>query len=168
MPGWPSNPPPRPRRKRRYNLRRIRATWPYSVQEIAALLGIHKNAVLRWLGGGLSADRSRKPFLIRGDELIRFLRQRQDGKHCKCRPEEFFCFRCRVPREACLGIVDIVIESPTRLRLKALCAVCETDVNKVQSVRELAKIQERFHVQKLAGEHLLDCPSASVNCDLRM
>src|SRR3954466_4602648 len=102
MPRWSSN--RSPRRKRRYNVRRIRATWPYSVQEIAALLGIHKNAVLRWLGSGLSADRSHKPFLVRGDELIRFLKQRQQANRRKCGSEEFFCFRCRVPREACLGI----------------------------------------------------------------
>jgi excisionase family DNA binding protein len=165
MPGWPSNRPPRARRKRRYNVRAIKATWPYTVQEIAESLGVHKNAVLRWLGEGLSADRSQRPFLIRGDELIRFLKQRQDGRRRKCRPEEFFCFRCRVPREACLGIVDIVIESPTRLRLQALCAVCETPVNKVQNVSELPKIRNRFHVQQLAGEHLMECPDPSLNRD---
>ena len=166
MPGWPSNRPPEARRKRRYNVRAIKATWPYTVQEIAELLGVHKNAVLRWLKDGLSADRGQRPFLIRGDVLIRFLKQRQDGRRRKCRPGEFFCFRCRAPREACLGIADIVIESPTRLRLQALCAVCETPVNKMQNVRELPKIRNRFHVQQLAGEHLLVCPEPSLNRDL--
>ena len=46
------------RKKRRYNIRRVKATWPYTVQEIAELLGVHKNAVLRWLHDGLRADRS--------------------------------------------------------------------------------------------------------------
>jgi excisionase family DNA binding protein len=137
---------PLPRRKtRRYNVRRIKATWPYSVQEIAELFGIHKNAVLRWLKQGLRADRSQRPYLIRGDELARFLNERQNAKRQRCGPDEFFCFRCRVPREACLGIADIAIESPTRLRIKALCATCDTPVNKVQSVRELAKIKQRFN-----------------------
>ncbi len=166
MPSWPSNRPPRARRKRRYNVRAIKATWPYTVQEIAELLGVHKNAVLRWLKDGLGVDRSQRPFLIRGDEVIRFLKRRQDGRRCKCRPEEFFCFRCRVPREACLGIADIVIESPTRLRLQALCAVCETPVNKVQNVGELSKIRNRFHVQQLAGEHLIEPPGPRLNGDL--
>jgi excisionase family DNA binding protein len=166
MPGWPSSRPRKARRKRRYNVRAMRATWPYTVQEIAELLGVHKNAVLRWLGDGLSADRSQRPFLIRGDELIRFLKQRQDGGRHKCRPEEFYCFRCRVPREACLGIVDIVIESATRLRLQALCAVCETTMNKVQNVSELPKIRNRFHVQQLAGEHLIERAGPSLNSDL--
>lgn len=166
MPGWPSNRPPRTRRKRRYNVRLVKATWPYTVYEIAELFDIHKNAVLRWLKDGLTADRSQRPFLIRGDELIRFLKRQQYGRRHKCRPEEFFCFRCRAPREACLGMTDIVIESPTRLRLKALCAVCETPVNKVQNVRELPKIRDRFHVLQLGGEHILECPDPSLNGDL--
>jgi len=144
MSGWPSNRPPASHRKRRYNLRRIRGTFPYTVQEVAQLFGINKNAVLLWLRHGLSGDLSQKPYLIRGDELVRFLRQRQDGKRRKCRPNEFYCFRCREAREACLGMADIMIETPTRLRIKALCAVCDTPVNKVQSVRDLPKIQKRF------------------------
>jgi hypothetical protein len=77
MPRRFNDKPPVVRRKRRYNVRRIKATWPYSVQEIATLFGIHKNAVLRWLKEGLQADRGQRPFLIRGDELTRFLTARQ-------------------------------------------------------------------------------------------
>jgi hypothetical protein len=157
-----------PSRKRRYNTRRIKATWPYAVQEIADLFGIHKNAVLRWLRDGLHADRSQRPFLIRGDELVRFLTQRQNGRQRRCAPGEFFCFKCRAPREACLGMADIAIESPTRLRVKALCGVCDTAITKVQSVRDLPSIRERFNVQQLTGEHLLECVGANLNSDLEM
>jgi len=156
------------RKKRQYNIRRVKATWPYTVQEVAELLGVHKNAVLRWLHDGLRADRSHKPFLIRGDELIRFLKQRQDARRRTCRPNEFFCFRCRTGREACLGMADIVIESATRLRLKALCAICETPVNKVQSVRDLPEIRDRFHVQQLTGEDLLERAGPRLNSDSEM
>jgi hypothetical protein len=36
----------------------------------------------------------------------------------------------------------------------------------VQSVRDLEKIQSRFHVQQLTGEHLLECSAPSVDRDL--
>ena len=62
-------------------------------------------------------------------------------------------------------MADIVIESPTRLRVLALCSVCETPINKVQSVRDLPKIKERFNVQQLAGEHLIERASPSLNSD---
>jgi excisionase family DNA binding protein len=153
------------RRKRRYNVRLIKATWPYSVHEIAELLGVHKNAVLRWLREGLSANRDRRPFLIRGDELARFLRARQADKRQKCTVTQFYCFKCRAPREVYLSIVDVVIETPSRLRLKALCSVCSTLVNKVQRVRDLEKIRSQFNVQELEGEHLLGSAHPSLNSD---
>jgi hypothetical protein len=154
------------RRRRRYNVRLIKATWPYTVQEIAELFDIHKSAALRWLKEGLHADRSQRPYLIRGDELTRFLNQRQDGKRQQCAPGEFFCFKCRVPREAYLGIADITIESPTRFRINALCSVCDTSMNKVQSIRNLAKIKALFHIQQLTGEHLIECAALRLNSDL--
>ena len=154
------------RRKRRYNVRLIKTTWPYTVQEIAELFGIHKNAVLRWLKEGLHADRSQRPHLIRGDELTRFLNERQKGKRQQCAPGEFFCFKCRVPREPYLGIADIAIESPTTFRIKALCSVCDTPLNKVQNVRNLPRIKTLFNIQQLTGEHLLECAALRPNSDL--
>jgi hypothetical protein len=157
------------RRKRTHNnVRRIKATWPYTVQEIAELFHIHKNAVLRWLKDGLQANKDQRPFLIRGEELIRFLNARQTGKGCRCSPTEFYCFKCRAAREAYLGIVDISIESPTRLRIKSLCEECSTPINKIQNARDLPKIQNRFHVQQLTGEHIMDRTQASLNSDLGM
>ena len=154
-----------PKRKRTYNVRLIKATWPYTVQEIAELFGIHKNAVLRWLREGLMADRLQRPFLIRGDELARFLTARQIARRRTCAKTEFFCFKCRVPRSAFLGIADIVIESPTRMRVTALCEVCSAPVNKMQAARELPKIRSSFEIQQMTGEHLLDCTQRSLNSD---
>ena len=153
--------------KRRYNTRLIKQTWPYTVQEIAELFGIHKNAVLRWLKEGLVAHRDKRPFLIPGHELARFLDARQAKRRCKCRPTEFYCFKCRAAREPYLGIVDVVIENSFRLRLKSLCSVCSTAVSKVQRVRELAKIQSRFHVQQLAERHIPEAIGPSLNRDLK-
>lgn len=154
-----------PSRRRTYNLRLIKATWPYTVQEVSELLGVHKNAVLRWLREGLAADQDRRPFLIRGDVLKAFLSARQTGRKRKCQSTEFFCFKCRAPRPAYLGIADIVIESLTRMRLKALCGECGTPVNKVQAVRDLHEIRRRFEIQKVTGEHVWGCAEASLNDD---
>lgn len=151
--------------KRKYNTRLIKATWPYEVQEIADLFGVHKNAVLRWLKEGLHADATRRPYLIRGDELIRFLDNRQQSKKQKCAPTEFFCFKCRAPRWVYEGIADLTIESPTRFRIKGLCAVCGTPVNKVQGIKNLPKIESSFHVQQREGWHLIEGFNPSVNSD---
>jgi hypothetical protein len=44
--------------------------------------------------------------------------------------------------------------------------MCSTPINKVQSIRDLAKIQIRFHVQQLTGERILDRTPSSLNSDL--
>ncbi len=154
------------RRKRTYNVRLIKKTWPYSVQEIAALYGLHKSTVLRWLKDGLQPNADGRPYLIRGDELARFLSARQKSRKRKCTTREFYCLKCRTPREAYLGIADIVFASPTRFRLKAICCVCSTSVNKVQGVRNLQKIRNDFQIQQLTGKHLLECAGPSLNSDL--
>jgi hypothetical protein len=137
------------------------------VQEIAALFGLHKNAVLRWLKEGLQADTERHPYLVRGDELIRFLSVRQQRKKCKCAPSEFFCFKCRAPREAYERIADLIIENPRRFRVKVICADCGTSMNKVQAMKNLPKIESGFHVQQREGWHLIEGINPSVNSDKR-
>jgi hypothetical protein len=153
------------KRKRTYNLRLIKMTWLYSVQEIAARYGLHKGTVLRWLDEGLRLNDDLRPYRIRGDELARFLGARQKTRKHKCRPNEFYCFKCREPREAFMGIADIDFEAPTRFRVKSICAVCNTRISKVQALRNLAKIQNSFHVQQLMGEHIPACLNPSVNTD---
>ena len=153
-------------KRRRYNTRLIKATWPYTVQEIAALFGVGKNAPLRWLKEGLRANGDGRPYLIRGDELIRFLNERQQSKKKKCSPHEFFCFKCREPRKTYLGMVDIKIESPSRFRVKGICTQCNTSISKLQGIEKLPEMEKHFHVQQLVGRHILERDEPSVNDDL--
>lgn len=152
-------------KKRTYNLRLIKATWPYSVEEIAELFGLHKHAVRRWITEGLPANKNGRQFLIRGDALAEFLGRRQQGKKRQCKTHELFCFKCRAQREAYLGIADVVIESPTRLRVKAICSTCDTPMNKVQHTQKLPEIEKAFQIQQLTGRHIIECSNPSVNRD---
>jgi hypothetical protein len=156
---------PMAKRKRTYNLRRIKRTWLYNVPEAAKTLGVHKNAVLRWMKEGLQANRDQRPFLIRGDALIRFLSARQQSRRQKCAHNEFFCFKCRVPRKVYENIIDIEFVSASRFRMKGICEVCNTTLNKMQGTRNLPKVQKAFHVQQLAGQHLIEGASPNLNRD---
>lgn len=153
--------------KRTYNTRRIKATLAYTVQEIAELFGLHKNAVLHWLKGGLKANPDGRPYLIRGDEIIRFLNDRQQSKKQRCALDQFFCFKCRALRTAYEGIADLTIETPTRFRIKGLCVVCGTPVNKVQGVKNLAEIESCFHIQQREDLRIREGVNSSVNSDKR-
>ena len=156
------------KRKRTYNVRLIRATWPYTVQEIAALFNVHKGAVLRWIKEGLHADKTSGEYLIRGDRLAQFLSARQQKKKRTCAVNEFFCFKCRAPRTAHLDIADIEILTSSRFCVRSLCSVCSTPVNKMQGIKNLQKIKDSLNIQQLAGQHIIECNEPSVNSDLEI
>ncbi len=153
------------KRRRTYNLGLIKATLPYSVNEITELLGVHKNTVSQWFEDGLRVNQDKRPWIVRGDELKCFLGARQNSRKKKCRLTEFYCLKCHDRREAYLNIADIIFESPTKLRLKVICAVCSTRMNKVQNTNNLEKIQAAFNIQKLEGEHIIECIDPSLNSD---
>jgi len=132
------------------------------------VLGVHKNAITHWIADGLPVNKDQRPYLVRGNDLIRFLSARQKGRKRQCADDEFYCFKCRGPRKAYLNIVDIEFVSPTRLRLKGLCAVCDTPLNKMQGIGKLPKIQETFHVQQVAELHISECAFPNLNRDKEM
>lgn len=154
-------------KKRTYNTRLIRLGLSYSVQEIAELFGLHKNAVLRWIRDGLPTTDQRKPYLIHGAELAAYLKRRQGGRKHKCRPDEFFCCKCRVPRRAWENLADMEIRNETKLALSAVCATCGTSMHRMGSVKKMPEYQKIFSIQTIKDQRITDCPSPSVMRDMR-
>ena len=95
-------------KKRSYNSRRVCRDLSYSVQEAGELFGIHKNTILQWLKNGLSKIDGSKPYLIHGSELIAYLNKKREIRKSRCKANEFYCCRCRLPRRAWGDIVDII------------------------------------------------------------
>jgi transposase len=63
------------------NPRLVKLHRNYSVEDVARLFGLHKNTVRVWLKQGLEPIDDRRPKLILGWELSRFLyERRQRGK----------------------------------------------------------------------------------------
>lgn len=155
------------KKRRSYNTRLIRLNLSYSVQEITELYGIHQNAVLRWIKNGLPVIDQRKPYLVHGADLADYLKKKQAGRKHKCRPDEFFCFKCRLPRKAWGDLVDIVIRNESKLSISGLCATCETPVRRAGAVKKLPEYQKLFLTQTMPASHITDRNPASVMCDFR-
>ena len=75
---------------KRLDRRRVKIHFNYDVTEVAALLGVHKLTVRRWIAAGLQTTDVRRPLLVRGADLSAFLKARQPVKQ-SCQPGEFFC-----------------------------------------------------------------------------
>lgn len=155
------------KKKRTFNLARIRQDYSYFVPEICALLGTHKNTVHLWLRKGLPKNDDAKPFLIHGSELKRFLAaQRLSRKH-PCNAEQFYCCRCRQPRSAWGGIVDVHLRNGKVINLRGLCEQCECPVNKSSSVENLPVIAKTFNIQTVHNPHIVETLPPSVRCYLQ-
>ena len=154
-------------KKRTYNLRRIRIGRSYSVQEISELFGVHKNAISRWIKNGLRPIDQRKPYLIHGGDLAEYLRKKQAGRKRKCKPDEFYCCKCRVQRKAWENVADIKIKNKAKLFIVGICAVCDTRVRRMGATGKLAEYQKIFNVQTIHDERIREIAPPIVNSDMR-
>jgi excisionase family DNA binding protein len=97
---------------------------PYEVAEAAALLGVHRNTVRHWIKQGLRPLDDKRPMLIHGSELRRFLVDRKQRHQVKCAPDELYCFGCRKPRTPGGGATEITPITTKTAMVTAICGVC--------------------------------------------
>lgn len=154
------------KKKRTYNLSRIKQDYSYFVPEICALLGTHKNTVHQWLQKGLTKVDDTKPYLIHGSALKEFLATQQSSRKSSCKPDEFYCCRCRQPRRVWGGIVDVTIRNSKVIRLSGLCEQCDCPVNGNRSVKNIPIIAKTFNIQTVHNSHIIETLPPSVKCYL--
>jgi len=154
------------KKKRTYNPNLIKETLSYSTQEIADLLSIHKRTVQEWHKEGLPRIDSRKPFLVLGSNLKEFIRSRQNKRKQKCRINEFYCMKCKEPRQSRNNLVDIRFLSASRLLVIGLCVQCHTRINKIGSIKNIDEITKIFAIQQIHNRDLVGFDLPSCNTDI--
>jgi len=152
---------------RRVNPRTVKLHRSYSVPELAACLGVHKNTVRHWQRDGLKPLDSGRPALFQGAIVRAFLSTRNASRKRPCPPGTLYCFRCRKPRPPALGMVDFVSINARSGNIRAICETCETVMNRRASEAALASILPGCDVQFVeALPRLRGSPSPSLNCEL--
>jgi hypothetical protein len=154
-------------RKRRPNYRLVKIHRSYTVEEIARLFGIHKNTVRAWVKAGLPTSDTRRPILILGVRLADFLQSRRTKNKQPCRPGEFYCFRCRAPRNPAEGMADCWPVTDKIGHLQAICPVCECIMNRRFSMAKLAEIRGKLDITFAeAPRQVNESNEPTVNSDL--
>ncbi len=153
------------RKRGRIKTSRIRRNFSYSVQEVCALLKVHKNTVREWLREGLPKIDTKRPLLIYGSHLKTFLETRQKSRKQKCALHELYCFRCRSPRRLMGMLADVQRRNEKTFMLTGFCEVCEAALHKVQSFKVLPKLSEIFDLSRQQVEGLVEPLTPSVECD---
>ena len=138
----------------------------YSVEDIARLFGIHKNTVRNWLKQGLATIDDRRPMLVLGQELSRFLQQRRQKAKQSCGPGRIYCIACRAPKVPAGKMAECTPTAPLAGNLCGICPDCHrliyrrVNLAKIDAVRsdlEITLTQPRSRI----GESAVP----SVNCD---
>ena len=131
-------------RKKRYSHRKIRSNRVYYIHEIAELFGITKGTVRKWVKQGLKfVDRGKYGFLIRGEDLIHFLKEQQSRRRVKLFENEFYCSKCRRGRTSKGGKVTLlnsgrrVAKSANSVQIKGICSHCGTTIRKFSSTQQI-------------------------------
>lgn len=111
---------------KRLNPRLPKMHRTYTVEEIAALFGVHPNTVRAWLKSGLCPIDDARPTLVTGAELRRFIEARRATGKKPCPSGTMYCFRCHAPSAPALGLADFIERDNGAGNLQALCATCGT------------------------------------------
>ncbi|OOY57532.1 helix-turn-helix domain-containing protein [Solemya velum gill symbiont] len=151
-----------------YNPNLVKINRNYTFEELAMVFGVHKNTVSSWVKNGLPCLKERRPFLILGTEARAYLQQQRTVKKQKCKPDEFFCMRCKAPTKPAENYVEYMPLSATKGRLTGFCGRCECVVNKFISFDSLARYSVIFNLSvPKALEHINDCDNPLLNSDLK-
>lgn len=151
---------------RRTNPYRVKINRSYSVQELAARCGVHKNTVRHWQANGLAPIDKGRPVLFQGEAVRAFLIERNASRKRPCQPGTLYCFRCRAPRAPALAMVDYVPITTSSGNLRAICQQCDALMHRRAREADLQKIMPGCTIQIAQGQQRLSGGNIpSLNCD---
>jgi hypothetical protein len=151
---------------RRPNYRLVKIHRNYTVEEIACLLSVHKNTVRSWVKTGLATIDRRRPTLVLGSTLSRFLQDRRRRGQKRCASGEIYCVKCRTPMRPAGGMADYLPTTSTSGTLTGICPVCETLIYRRVSWANLDESRGNLEITiPQARLHIGNSRCLSVNCD---
>jgi len=130
---------------KRVSTRRIKANRHYPYEDAADVLGLSSQTVRSWRSQSLEVMTDKRPHIILGENLIRFIEARQKPAS-KMAPDQFRCMTCKRPTRPLDGVVFYNPLTPTRGQLKALCEECEGQCFRFASERGLPKLARFFEI----------------------
>jgi hypothetical protein len=133
-------------RKRRPNHRLVKIHRNYTVEEVARLLGTHKNTVRAWVKAGLPTCDGKRPTLILGRDLVAYLQARRTKNKRPCQPGEIYCVRCRAPQRPAGDMAEYEPVTERFGSLKGICPNCEGMIYRRASRAKLPEIWGKLDI----------------------
>ena len=136
------------------------------MDEAAQLFCVHKNTVRAWIKSGLQTIDARRPTLILGRHLANFIHDRRQRVKQRCQPGQFYCVRCRAPKEPAAGVADYIPITSSSGNLRGRCGDCGTLMWRRVPLLKLKLIADGLDVSFPPGQqHIADSVCPSLNSD---
>lgn len=143
---------------RRHSAQRVKRLRTYNVREAAKVTGATPGTVRHWLRNGLHAVEGCYPTIIRGTDLIDFLKQRNLRRKRPCGPGRLFCLRCKEPRRPAFDEVEFWPDGPQLGSLRGLCTSCTGMMYRRTSVARITAAAGDLRISFPHGEPRLGEP----------
>jgi hypothetical protein len=154
--------------RRNANPNRVKLHYSYTIGELAACFGVHKNTVRNWQRQGLKPIDDNRPILFHGGSVREFVMRRNKQRKQPCPVGTLYCLRCRVPRRPALDMVDYIPVKAGSGNLKAICEDCESFMYRRIRLADLARLMPHCVVQIVDPEPSLSGQTGpSLNCDIK-
>ena len=154
--------------KQHPNPRLVKIHRTYTVEEVAKLLGKHKNTVRNWIKDGLATIDEKRPMLILGHDLVEFIKKRRAKNKQSCKPGELYCVRCRLPRFPAGDMAEYSPVTDKFGNLIAICPDCDSIMNRRVSLARIEEVCGNLDITfPKELRHIVKRTKPSVNGDLR-
>ena len=148
------------------NPRLVKIHRNYCVEDIARLFGLHKNTVRNWLKQGLATIDDRRPTLVLGRELSRFLQERRRKARQVCGPGRIFCIACRTPKVPAGNMAECTPTSPLAGNLCGICPDCDRLIYRRVNLTKIDSVRGDLEITFARPDpRIRDSAVTFVNCD---
>jgi hypothetical protein len=132
--------------KRLYPHNRVRYWFAYDIDDICTAfsdLGLHPQTVRKWVKNDLKTIDSGKPTLVYGNDLIAFLRARNNESKCATEFDQLYCMKCQDARY--IFQKNIIVEQKKRfLMVSGLCRECKTCMFQNYKLDDFSRLRKTF------------------------
>ena len=139
-----------------YNLRLIKTRESYSTKRISQEIEVHPRTIQEWYKEGLQPIENKRPYLVMGYEIKRFLEKKLQKHKCKLKPYEFYCTKCRHAVRSINNDVWIEISKRTigkngfkAMTIKGICENCNSRINRFSHTGNLEEVKKLFDVVEI-------------------
>ncbi len=121
---------------RRMSLRGIAKDRVYTLKLAARAIGKSEATLRKWRHEGLRTIDDKRPYLVRGGDLILFVDKMEAARKSPLSDGQFHCMGCHASRPPRDGVVHYVDNNARTGRLVATCAECGAKMGRFCSAAE--------------------------------